>query len=247
MIRGAGRVSSVGPVAPRGALRERRSGGWQSTLTVLFPTRDSTDLDEARFVVSKPAAPEDLRIPHYTPEPARAGRTLAEIAGERGEEPATVLLDLIRRAEERRARPDHDPQETVESVIATGMDEDDLAALFTREHAVLSTDGGLRSAPPRGFGSFPRALRQFVRERRLLTLEEAVRKMTSLAAEHLGLAGRGRLAPEYAADPETVSDRATPEEPQALSVGIHRVFVAGETVFGNGRVTEARPGRFQAR
>lgn len=162
-----------------------------------------------------------------------------------------MLLDLFRRAEERRARPDHDPQETVESVIAAGMD-DDLAALFTREHAVLSTDGALRGAPPRGFGSFPRALRQFVRERRLLTLEEAVRNMTSLAAEHLGLAGRGRLAPGYAADPvlfdpETVSDRAPPEEPHALSVGIHRVFVAGETVFEDGRVTEARPGRFLAR
>lgn len=76
--------------------------------------------------------------------------------------------------------------------------------------------------------------------------------MTSLTAEHLGLAGRGRLAPGYAADlvlfdPETVGDRATPEEPRALSVGIHRVFVAGETVFENGRVTAARPGRFLVR
>ena len=221
-------------------------------MTDLQKRRDFTDLEEARFVVPEPAAPEDLRLPHYTPEPAWAGRTLAEIAGERGEEPAAVLLDLIRRAEERRARPDHDPQETVESVIATGMDEDDIAALFAWEHAVLSTDGALRGAHPRGFGSFPRALRQFVRERRPPNPEDAVRKMTSLTAEHLGLAGRGRLAPGYAADlvlfdPETVGDRATPEDPRALSVGIHRVFVAGETVFENGRVTAARPGRFLAR
>lgn len=225
---------------------------WQSTLTVLFPDRDFTDLEEARFVVSELAAPEDLFLPHYTPEPAWAGRTLAEIAAERGEEPAAVLLDLIRRAEERRADPDRDPREIVESVIATGMNENDIAALFAWEHANLSTDGALRGAHPRGFGSFPRALRQFVRERGLVTLEEAVRKMTSLAVEHLGLAGRGLLAPGFAADlvlfdPETVTDHATPEEPHALSTGIHRVFVAGETVFREGRVTAARPGRFLTR
>lgn len=76
--------------------------------------------------------------------------------------------------------------------------------------------------------------------------------MTSLAAEHPGLAGRGCLGTGYAAhpvlfDPETISDRATPEDPNDLSVGIHRGFAATETVFADGRVTEARPGRFLAR
>lgn len=77
--------------------------------------------------------------------------------------------------------------------------------------------------------------------------------MTSLAAEPLRFPGRGRLAPAYAADPvlfdsETLGDRATPEDPHALSVGIHRrVFVAGETVFEHGGVTAARPGAFLSR
>lgn len=225
---------------------------WQSTLTVMFPDRDFTDLEESRFVVSQMALPEGILIPTYAPEPAYAGRTLASIAEERGEEPAVTLLELIRKAEAMRAPADFEPGTRVETVIATSMAEDDIAALFAWEHANLSTDGALFGAHPRGFGSFPRALRQFVRERRTLSLEEAVRRMTSLAADHMGFTDRGRLAPGMVADlvvfdPETVSDRATPAAPHELSVGIRRVLVAGETVFVDGAVTDARPGAFLAR
>ncbi len=225
---------------------------WQSTLTVMFPGRDFTDLEESRFVVSQLALPEGILIPTYAPEPSYAGRTLASIAEERGQEPAVTLLELIQQAEAMRADPDFEPGTRVESVIATGMDEDDIAAIFAWEHANLCTDGGLFGAHPRGFGSFPRAIRQFVRERQILSLEEAVRRMTSLSADHLGFTGRGRIVPGLAADlvlfdPETVSDRATPETPHELSVGIHQVLVAGETVFEDGRATGARPGVFLAR
>ncbi len=225
---------------------------WLSTLTVMFPERDFTDLEESRFVVSQMALPEGILIPTYAPEPAYAGRTLASIAEERGEEPAVTLLELIQRAEAIRAAPDFEPGTRVETVMATSMDEDDIAAIFAWEHANLCTDGELFGAHPRGFGSFPRAIRQFVRERGILSLEEAVRRMTSLAADHMGFPDRGRIAPGMVADlvlfdPETVSDRATPEAPHELSVGIHRVLVGGETVFADGRVTAARPGVFLAR
>ncbi len=225
---------------------------WQSTLSVMFPKRDFEDLEEARFVVSEMAPPEGVLIPTYAPEPAWAGRTLADIAEERGEEPAAVLLDLIRRAEAMRADPATPPGIRIESVIATSMDEDDIAAIFAWEHANLSTDGELFGAHPRGFGSFPRALRQFVRERQILSLEQAVRRMTSLAADHMGWVDRGRIAPGMPADlvlfdPETIAERATPDDPHALSVGIHRVLVGGETVFLDGLVTDARPGAFLTR
>ena len=247
-----------------GRLEEARAAGvditldvypypyWQSTLTVMFPERDFTDLEESRFVVSQMALPEGILIPTYAPEPAYAGRTLASIAAERGEEPAVTLLELIQRAEAMRAASVFEPGTRVETVIATSMAEDDIAALFAWEHANLSTDGALLGAHPRGFGSFPRAIRQFVRERGILSLEQAVRRMTSLAADHMGFADRGRIAPGMVADlvlfdPETVSDRATPEAPHELSVGIHRVLVRGETVFADGAVTDARPGVFLAR
>ncbi len=225
---------------------------WQSTLTVMFPDRDFDDLEEARFVVRELAPPEGMLIPLYAPEPAYAGRTLSSIAEERGEEPAAALLWLIREAETMRIDPEQPPGARVESVLATSMNEDDIAAIFAWEHANLATDGGLFGAHPRGFGSFPRAIRQFVRERRIVSLEEAVRRMTSLAADHMGFVDRGRIAPGMAADlvlfdPDTVSDRATPENPHALAIGIERVLVAGETVFADGRTTEARPGVFLGR
>lgn len=247
-----------------GRLEEARAAGveitldvypyayWQSTLTVMFPDRDFADLEESRFVVSQLALPEGILIPTYAPEPSYAGRTLASIAEERGEDPAATLLELIQRAEAMRAAPDFEPGTRVETVIATGMDEDDIAAIFAWEHANLCTDGGLSGAHPRGFGSFPRAIRQFVRERGILSLEEAVRRMTSLAADHLGFRERGRIAPGMAADlvlfnPETVTDRATTDDPHLLSEGIHTVWVAGTPVFVDGEATGARPGVFLSR
>ena len=82
----------------------------------------------------------------------------------------------------------------------------------------------------------------------MLTLEEAVRQASSLAAEHAGLRERGRLEPGWFADlvlfdPETVIDRATPEAPHALSEGIHGVWVNGQRVYAAGASTSARPGR----
>ncbi len=82
----------------------------------------------------------------------------------------------------------------------------------------------------------------------MLSLEEAVRKMTSLAADHVGLKDRGRLAPGAYADlvlfdPATVTDRATTSEPHALSTGIERVWVNGQLVFVEGATTGRKPGR----
>jgi N-acyl-D-amino-acid deacylase len=106
----------------------------------------------------------------------------------------------------------------------------------------------LNDAHPRGAGSFTRVLRRYVREQKLLTLEQAVHKMSGLAAAHVGIENRGVIrAGAYADlvlfDPATVADEATIEQPHALSAGIERVWVNGQAVWANGRTTQAYPGR----
>ncbi len=217
---------------------------WHSSLTVLFPERNFEDLAEARKVIAEIAPAEGLLLGRYLPNPSYAGRTVADVAKERKEAPEVTLVALIRDAEALRRQG----KEGVESVIATSMVDGDLDRLLAWPHTNLCTDGELDGRHPRGFGAFPRVLGRYVRERGVLSLEEAVRKMTSLAAGHLGLRDRGRLvAGAYADlvlfDPATVTDRATTADPHALATGIERVWVNGQAVFAGGSATGAKPGR----
>ena len=128
------------------------------------------------------------------------------------------------------------------------MREDDIATFMAWPHTNICTDGGLRDRHPRGAGSFPRVLGRYVREMGLLTLEDAVHRMTALPARHMGIAQRGVVAPGMIADlvlfnPDTVMDRATTRKPFAHSEGIHSVWVAGERVLNEGTVSNAYPGR----
>jgi N-acyl-D-amino-acid deacylase len=116
--------------------------------------------------------------------------------------------------------------------------------------SALATEGPLRrgSPHPRSFGTFPRVLGVYVRERGLLTLEDAVRKMTSLNAAKLGILDRGLLREGQFADitvfdPETVADKSTYLEPFQYSQGIEYVVVNGRLVIDRGKHTGARPGR----
>jgi N-acyl-D-amino-acid deacylase len=217
---------------------------WQSTLTVLFPKRDFTDRKEAEIAVRKISTPEGILIPRYKPEPSYEGKTLAEISALRGTDPERTLMDLIREAEAMRAAGEED----VESVIATSMDEADIEKLMSWEHMSVSTDGALDGSHPRGYGTYPRFLGRYVRERKLMALSQAVRKATSLPAKQMGFSHRGRIAPGFKADlvlfdPETVVDRATPAEPHALSTGIDRVWVNGVLVYEDQKATGKFPGR----
>jgi N-acyl-D-amino-acid deacylase len=139
-----------------------------------------------------------------------------------------------------------------ESVVARGMDERDIATLYRWPYSSVSSDGALDGAHPRGFGAFPRVLGRYVREMKVLTLPDAVRRMTSLAAANLGITDRGVIKPGTRADltlfdANTVSDRATIARPHEQSVGIHTVWVNGEVVFADGRATGAHPGQLVRR
>jgi N-acyl-D-amino-acid deacylase len=217
---------------------------WQSTLTVLFPKRDFTDRKEAEIAVRQVSTPEGLLIPRFKPEPAYEGKTLAEIAALRGTDPEQTLMDLIREAEAMRAAG----ETGVESVIGTSMDEADIEKLMKWEHMSLSTDGALDGSHPRGYGTYPRFLGRYVRERGVLPLPEAIRRCTSLPARQMGFSDRGRIAPGMKADlvlfdPQTVLDRSTPQEPHAVSTGIDRVWVSGVSVYEDGKTTGQFPGR----
>ena len=103
-------------------------------------------------------------------------------------------------------------------------------------------------AHPRAYGTFPRVLGRYVRDERLFSLEEGVRRMTSAVAARIGLADRGLLRPGLFADlvvfdPATIADRATYERPHQLAVGVRSVFVNGTEVWRDGAATGAKPGR----
>jgi N-acyl-D-amino-acid deacylase len=176
------------------------------------------------------------------------GKTMEVVLAERskaGADPLDVFLDFL--AEESGAV----------STIYAHHTEADMNLALTRPWCSIGSDGSalaivgpLRSGNPhpRSFGTFPRILGVYVRERHLLTLEDAVRKMTSLNAAKLGLRDRGLLRPRLCADvtvfdPDKVIDRATYLEPFQYSEGIVHVVVNGALVLKDGKPTTARPGR----
>ena len=218
---------------------------WESSLTVLFPDRDFENVEAAAFALSEITTPDQATLGEYAPHPDYVGRTVREVAEMRGADPATTLIELIR---ESQAFQKQTGREEVETVIATSMEEADIERLMRWPHTNLCTDGSLAGSHPRGFGSYPRFLGRYVRERRIMDLATAVHKASGLAAAHMGIRDRGAIGPGMMADlvlfdPSTVLDRATPQAPHALSVGIETVWVNGEIVYENGRTTGRLPGR----
>ena len=210
---------------------------WRSGMTVLFPDRDFTSRKEAEFILRELVAPEGLLIVSSEVSPDHVGKTLAQIAAQRKTDPATTMMALI--AESKQQGP---------GIVATSMDEKDVYRLMQWPHANICSDGTMTGGHPRGFGAFTRVLGRYVRERGVLTLPEAIRKMTSLSAANVGIRDRGTIAAgQYADlvlfDAATVADRATTADAKAVSTGIQTVWVNGEIVFDKGAPTGAHPGR----
>ena len=208
-------------------------------LTTVFPDRDLDRRDGAEYILRDLLSPDDVLLPDFLPEPAYNGLTLAEIAEVRGTDPETTLMDLLKADTE---------MDSESGMIGFAMDEPDIEAIMAWPRTVICSDGGLAGSHPRGFGAFTRFLGRYVRERNVVTLEEGIRKMTALSAQHLGITERGAIQEGYYADlvlfdPETVIDRSTYEDPHLPSAGIEKVWVNGELVFDGGETTGNRPGR----
>jgi N-acyl-D-amino-acid deacylase len=173
------------------------------------------------------------------------GRTIQEIAAIRGKDPYETAMDIILEEE-------GGPM----TVIFYGS-EYDVETYMRSPHIMVSTDafGSSPTGPidlglqhPRTYGTYPRILGRYVRERGLLTLGEAIRKMTSLPARKIGLLDRGLLRPGMWADivifdPATIIDTATYENPLSYPRGIRYVLVNGEVVVEEGKHTGKRPGK----
>lgn len=170
------------------------------------------------------------------------GMMLDEIAADLGKDPKDGIMDMI--------------QEGGAGFVSLLTDEFDLRLAMRQPWVAFGTDGRL-AAPdgplaaglphPRAYGTYPRILGRYVRELGVISLEEAIRKSTSLAAESIGVEDRGTLAEGLYADvvvfnPETIIDHATYQEPHQHSTGVEYVVVNGEVVLDQGEITDARPG-----
>jgi N-acyl-D-amino-acid deacylase len=137
-----------------------------------------------------------------------------------------------------------------------GFFEEDVQALMKQPWTMIASDGAIPIADervhPRSTGTFPRVLGHYVRELHLLTLEDAIRKMTSAPANFLGLKGRGRLEAGAAADivvfdPQTIAERSSWKSPSVASVGVSDVVINGVPVLAGGSMTGHAPGRYLER
>jgi N-acyl-D-amino-acid deacylase len=173
------------------------------------------------------------------------GKTLDEVAGMRGTDEVETVLNLV--------LEDHS---RVEAVFFT-MSEDNIAKQLRQSWVSIQSDGAsmapegvfLKSSThPRAYGNFARLLGKYVREEKVIPLQEAVRRLTGLPAMNLGLDRRGLLkngmfADVVVFDPASIADRATYESPHQYAIGVKHVFVNGVQVLRDGEHTGARPGR----
>ena len=173
------------------------------------------------------------------------GKTLAEIGKAMGKDPRDAVMDLVIA----------DRGES--SVIISIMREDDVRLALSNSMVSIGTDSGARAedgpfsqskSHPRAWGSFPRILGQYVRDEKLMTLEEAIHRFTSRPAARVGIADRGILRPGFKADvtifdPARIRDVSTFVDPTHYSEGVQHVLVNGHAVVANGKITAERPGQ----
>jgi N-acyl-D-amino-acid deacylase len=207
---------------------------WHANIEVLVPNKKYDDPPSVERALSDVGGPSHVTITACRAHPSYAGKNLEEIAKAEGVTPVALFSKIVK--------------DGGADVIGHSMKTEDVEIFYKQSWVMVASDGGIACDHPRGAGTFPRVLGRFVRERHLFTLEEAIRKMTSLPASRMKLADRGRIAPGMKADlvlfdPKTVIDRSTFEDPRRLSAGIELVVVNGEAVWSGGKPTGAHPGR----
>jgi N-acyl-D-amino-acid deacylase len=242
----------LGTVAVWGRAREavaliekaRRSGlditadcypydAWSSTIRVLIPSGHHEDRTEVARGLSDVGGAANITIVSCQAHRDYEFKTMDEIARSQNITPVDLYMQIVR--------------DGGAGVVCHSMKDADIRTFYQQRWVMVSSDGGIGSKHPRGAGTYPRVLGQYVREQHWLTLPEAIRKMTSLPAWRLGLKDRGFVRAGFKADlvlfdPNAVKDRSTFQQPQLIATGINRVFVNGREVWKDGKVTGDLPG-----
>lgn len=211
---------------------------WASTITVLVPNKRHDDPASVEHALADVGGAANVTIIHNAVHPDYEFRNLEEIARSKGITPVQLYMQIVK--------------EGGAGVIGKTMIEDDIRTFYQQPWVMVSSDGGIGMRHPRGAGTYPRVLGRLVREKRWLSLPEAIRKMTSLPACRLKLKDRGVIRKGMKADlvlfnPANVIDHSTFPEPHKLSEGIEKVFVNGVLVWDAGQPTGQRPGRVLTR
>jgi N-acyl-D-amino-acid deacylase len=183
--------------------------------------------------------PDAILIAFHQADRSVQGQTLTQIAKARGVDPVTAALALM--------------DAGGASIVSFNMSEDDIAAIMRAPFTMASSDGGLVAVGaghphPRDYGAFARRLAVYVRDRKVVPIEFAIRSMTSLPASIFAIADRGVIRPGAFADivifdPAAIRDVATYSDPQKLAVGVSDVLVNGVPVLVDGKFTDAAPGK----
>lgn len=207
---------------------------WHSTITVLVPSRKHEDPREVSKGLNDVGGAANVTITNCSHHREYEGKTLQQLADDN----KTTAVEMYQRI----------VKEGGASVVCRSMIDKDIEAFYRQPWVMVSSDGGIGGRHPRGAGTFPRVLGRFVREKKWLKLEEAVRKMTSAPAMRLGLKDRGELrvgakADVVIFDAKKVLDNATFTKPFEAPIGIVHVFVNGEQVVNDSKVSGATPGR----
>ena len=213
---------------------------WQSTMQVLFPERNFNDRESADFALSEITVPDAVIITQYDPNLDYVGKRLDEIAKIRKEHPSVTLMELISETKNNKDS---------ETIIAKSMTEADIIEILKWDFTNICTDGDSHGGHPRGYGTYPKVLGQYVRDKHFIELENAIYKMTGLPSLNMelkdrGILGIGRAADIVVFDPLKIIDKATYQDSKSISEGIEMVIVNGRIVFTNGFTTNNRPGKF---
>lgn len=206
---------------------------WHSTIRVIVPSGRYDDPKDVAEALADMGGAQNVTLVNCKAHPDYEFKSLDVIAREQKMTPVEAYMKIVK--------------DGGASVVGRAMKEDDIRTFYQQPWVMVGSDGGIGMRHPRGAGTYPRVLGRFVRESHWFSLQEAVRKMTSLPAWRLGLKDRGLVKAGMKADltifdAARVVDKSTFKEPALTAEGINRVFVNGVEVWRDNAVTGNKPG-----